>query len=83
MTVELKLVGIEDSSRSSTGGRTRLTLNLPASRAPADLLRNAGIEVTPGLLLLSADSVIPLARWEEPVLADGDRLTLLLAIEGG
>ena len=83
MAIEIKLVGFGDSKppRFDSGSRLRLELDTPAT--VRDLLRSAGIDEAPDLIVMDTLTVIPAGAWDEARIEDRSRLTILSAIEGG
>lgn len=83
MAIEIKLVGFGDHRppRFDAGNRLRLDIDAPAS--VRELLRAAGIDEAPDLIVMDTLTVIPASAWDESRIADATRLTILSAIEGG
>jgi sulfur carrier protein ThiS len=83
MAIELKLVGFGDHRppRFDAGNRLRLEVGTPAT--VRQLLNAAGIDEAPDLIVMDTLTVIPSGAWDQSNIADGTRLTILCAIEGG
>lgn len=57
---------------------------LPAAQTLAELLRNLGVAIDRGgIAVAQNDVVIPRARWDETPVAEGDRLEIITAVQGG
>jgi sulfur carrier protein ThiS len=83
MSVELRLVGFGDDVPASFLQGNPQSFELPLPATPNQLLKDAGIEDTTGLVMMGINRVIPESRWHESLLVDGDQMTLFSAIEGG
>lgn len=83
MTVDIRLVGFGDERPPRCGSRDRLRLDIDTPATPRQVLDALGIDDDTGLVLMNTDHVIPARRWREAIVQQGDRLTLLAAIEGG
>jgi sulfur carrier protein ThiS len=83
MTIEITLFGFGDDRPPAFNGKNCLSLEIETPATPSTVLRRAGIEDATGLVLMNQDQVIPPAQWENAVIEDQDRLTLLSAFEGG
>ena len=83
MAIEVRLFGFGSEKPPGFGAGNRRRLELATPATPQSVLDAAGIETGQGLLLMRANEVIPADRWQQPLVADGDRLTLMFAIEGG
>ena len=83
MAIEIKLIGFGDDRPPRFGRQNSLSLEIETPASPWSLLRELGIDDVTGLVIMDADSVIPLDRWQDAIVEDGARLTLLSAFEGG
>ena len=83
MAIELKLIGFGDDRPPRFGGKDRQSFALTTPATPRALLDQAGIDDFTGLVLMDSERVIPEAQWDEPLLQDQSRLTLLSVFEGG
>lgn len=83
MTVELRLFGFGDERPAKFGGSNSLQLDITTPATPRSLLRAAGIDEEIGLVLMDRDNVIPPQSWDDAIIQDQQRLTLLSAFEGG
>jgi len=83
MTVEIRLFGFGDERPAIFGDSNRLQLDIDTPTTPRLLLRAAGIGEEVGLVLMDRDTVIPPQSWDDAVIQDQQRLTLLSAFEGG
>ena len=55
-----------------------------AATGVAALLRELGIDPErPGTAVARNDEVVPRNRWSETPLADGDRIEIITAVQGG
>lgn len=67
----------------------RITVNgepraLPAGATAAEVVRALGRDTTrSGVALAVNGTVVPRARWDDAVLADGDRVEVVAAVQGG
>ena len=83
MAIEIKLFGFGDDRPPAFKGQDRLLLDVEFPATPWNLLRAAGIDDANGLVLMSSDQVIPVQQWDEAIVQDGHKLTLLSTFEGG
>ncbi len=83
MTVEITLFGFGEDRPAPFGANNRLRLEIDTPATPWAVLRAAGIDDETGLVLMNQDQVIPPQHWENDIIKDQDRLTLLSAFEGG
>ena len=83
MAIEIRLFGFGDDRPAAFAGRDLLRLELETPATPWAVLRAAGIDDAEGLVLLSAEQLIPPAQWHDAIIHEYDRLTLLSAFEGG
>ena len=83
MTVEIKLFGFGDERPAIFGDSNSLLLDIATPATPRSLLRAAGIDEELGLVLMDRDNVIPPQCWDDLIIEDQQRLTLLSAFEGG
>lgn len=83
MAIEITLFGFGDDRPPAFRGENRLRLDIETPATPWTVLRRAGIEDAAGLVLMNKDQVIPPRQWENEIVEDDDRLTLLSAFEGG
>ncbi|MCP4389238.1 MAG: hypothetical protein GY802_13160 [Gammaproteobacteria bacterium] len=83
MAIEVTLFGFGDDRPAAFKGENRLRLEIETPATPWTVFRKAGIEDPTGLVLMNQDQVIPPAKWENDIVEDHDRLTLLSAFEGG
>lgn len=56
---------------------------LPATTTLADLARDLGLAERKGVAVAVNDAVVPRAAWPARVLADGDRVLVIQATQGG
>ncbi len=67
----------------------KLTINgaerdLPPARTLAELLRAMGVEIARGGIAVAQNgAVVPRARWDETPVAEGDRIEIITAVQGG
>jgi len=83
MTIEITLFGFGEDRPPRFGGENRLQLEINTPATPWAVLRAAGIDDETGLVLMNRDAVIPAQNWDDNIIEDEDRLTLLSAFEGG
>lgn len=83
MTIEITLFGFGDDRPPPFGSENRLCLDLDTPTTPRVVLRAAGIDDETGLVLMNQDVVIPARHWDDNIIRDQERLTLLSAFEGG
>ena len=83
MAIEIKLVGFGDDKPARFDDHSRLRLDVDTPATVRDLLRTAGIEEAPDLIVMDTLTVIPAAAWDDACIADRTNLTILSAIEGG
>ncbi len=83
MTIEITLFGFGEDRPPRFGGENHLQLEIDTPATPWAVLRSAGIDDEAGLVLMNRDTVIPARHWDETIIQDQDRLTLLSAFEGG
>lgn len=83
MTIEITLFGFGDDRPPRFGSANRLRLDLETPTTPRAVLRAAGIDDDTGLVLMNRDVVIPAQHWDDSIIKDQERLTLLSAFEGG
>jgi len=83
VTIEIKLFGFGDDRPPSFSNDNTIRLDVDTPTTPWLLLRAIGITDATGLVLMNADQVIPQRQWNDAILQDFDRLTLLSAFEGG
>ncbi len=83
MAVEITLIGFGDERPARCVDGNRLTLDIQTPATPRAVIAAAGITEPDGLILMNTVQVIPERCWEEPLIEDRDRLTLLSAFEGG
>jgi sulfur carrier protein ThiS len=83
MAIEITLFGFGDDRPAAFGDKNRLSLELETPATPRAVLHGAGIDDATGLVLMNRDQVIPPRQWEDEIVDDDDRLTLLAAFEGG
>lgn len=83
MAIEITLFGFGEDRPPPFGSENRLRLDLDTPATPWAVLRAAGIDDETGLVLMNRDTVIPARHWDEEIIQDQDRLTLLSAFEGG
>lgn len=58
--------------------------DLPPARTLADLVRALGVEIDQGgIAVAQNDAVVPRARWNETRVAEGDRIEIITAVQGG
>lgn len=58
--------------------------DLQPARTLAELLRALGVEIERGgIAVAQNDAVIPRARWNETQVAEGDRIEIITAVQGG
>lgn len=65
------------------GGRDAVDLELPQDASPHDALAALSIPADGGYLLLVNEAIVPRARRDDHVLADGDILQILPPLKGG
>lgn len=56
---------------------------LPAAATLADLAHHLGLAARRGIAVAVNDAVIPRAAWPAHALADGDRILVIQATQGG
>ncbi len=83
MAIEITLFGFGEDRPPRFKGENRLQLEIDTPATPWAILRAAGIDDEVGLVLMNRDTVIPARHWDEAIIQDQDRLTLLSAFEGG
>ncbi len=83
MAVEITLIGFGDERPASFVDGNRLTLDIETPATPRAVIAAAGIADPEGLILMNTVQVIPERQWNQPLIGDRDRLTLLSAFEGG
>jgi len=83
MTIEITLFGFGEDRPPRFRGENRLQLEINTPATPWAVLRAAGIDDEAGLVLMNRDAVIPTQQWDDNIIQDLDRLTLLSAFEGG
>ncbi len=83
MAIEIKLFGFGEERPPRFGGCDILNLDLDTPATPWTVLRAAGIDDATGLVLMNLDRVLPHQHWNDRIVDDETRLTLLSAIEGG
>ena len=83
MPVDIQLFGFGSEKPARFGASNRHRVDIATPATPSQVLAAAGIDDGEGLLLMRDDTVIPTEQWRDPIVADGDRLTLMFAIEGG
>ena len=83
MTVEIRIFGFGDERPAAFGDKNGLEIEIATPATPRALLHAAGIGDEAGLVLMDRDSVIPPQKWDDAIIGDGQRLTLLSAFEGG
>jgi sulfur carrier protein ThiS len=83
MTIEVRLFGFGDDQPPAFRGNNSLQLDISTPATPWGVLRAAGIADATGLVLMDQDSVIPNQYWDDEIIHDEARLTLLSAFEGG
>lgn len=83
LCIEIHLIGFGDDRPAcfDEANRFRFKTNHPIT--PRQLLKIAGFTSSSGLILMSGDSLISETRWDEPLITNDDRITLMSAIEGG
>ncbi|MGW7352824.1 sulfur carrier protein ThiS [Streptomyces sp. Z26] len=71
----------------TTGTHTRVTVNGAPREVPADLTLDrlvATFSTAPtGVAAALNEAVVPRRRWPDTPLADGDRIEILTAVQGG
>lgn len=83
MAIEITLFGFADERPLAFGGDNRLQLEIDTPATPRAVLHAVGIDDGTGLVLMHRDRVVPARDWDETIVVDRDRLTLLAAFEGG
>lgn len=83
MAIEITLFGFGEDRPPPFGNKNCLRLDLETPATPWAVLRAAGVDDEAGLVLMNQDAVIPPRHWDERIIQDQDRLTLLSAFEGG
>jgi sulfur carrier protein ThiS len=83
MSVEIRLFGFGEDRPARFGGSNRLRIDVDAPASVRALLRAAGIEAAPDLVVMDCDRVIAPNGWDESRIEDGATLTVMSAIEGG
>jgi len=83
MSIEIRLIGFGEDRPPRFNGKNRLQLDVETPTSVRVLLRSAGIEEAPDLILMDAETVIHKDHWDEPRIEDHTTLTILSAIEGG
>ena len=83
MTIEVRLFGFGDDQPPAFCGRNSLQVDVPTPATPRAVLQAAGISDTNGMVLMDQDSVIPGHQWDDGIVNDEARLTLLSVFEGG
>ena len=83
MAVEITLVGFGNERPAPFAAGNRLRLDIATPATPRAVIAAAGIADPEGLILMNSVQVIPERQWNEPLIDDRDRLTLLSAFEGG
>ena len=58
--------------------------DLSLARTLAELLRALGVEIDRGGIAVAQNgAVVPRARWDETPVAEGDRIEIITAVQGG
>lgn len=83
MAIEIKLVGFGEDRPARFDARNRLRLEVEAPPTVREMLRCAGIDEAPDLIVMDSDSVIPATHWGVQRIEDETSLTIFCAIEGG
>ena len=83
MAIEIRLFGFGEIRPKPFGGNDRIRLDIDTPLSPAQLIAQLDISDTTGLVCMRNDKLIPQTRWNEASIVNGDRVTLMWAIEGG
>ena len=81
--IEIHLIGFGDDRPACFDETNRFRIKTNHPMTPRQLLEIAGFHDASGLILMSGDTVIAENRWDEPLITNEDRITLMSAIEGG
>jgi sulfur carrier protein ThiS len=83
VTIEVSLFGFGEDQPPAFHGKNSLQLDISTPATPWAVLQAAGIGDATGLVLMDQDSVIPDYHWNDSIIDDESRLTLLSVFEGG
>lgn len=83
MTIKVRLFGFGGDQPPAFRGKNSLRLDISTPATPWAVLQAAGIGDASGLVLMDQDSVIPDRHWNDKIIDDEARLTLLSVFEGG
>ncbi|MGI9316830.1 MAG: hypothetical protein ACR2QW_05825 [bacterium] len=81
--IEIHLIGFGDDRPACFDNTNRFSFQTSHPITPRQLLEKSGFPNSSGLIFMSGDTVIPENRWDEPLINNEDRITLMSAIEGG
>lgn len=83
MSVEVSLFGFGDERPSAFGANNELALPVGSDTTIEKALNQAGVTEPESLSAILNGTMVPRPDWSTTLLADGDKLKLLMAIEGG
>jgi sulfur carrier protein ThiS len=83
LCIEVHLIGFGKDRPACFNEINRFSFHVDQPTTPLQLLTKAGFPDPRGLILMIEDTVIAEDRWKEPIISNGNQVTLMSAIEGG
>lgn len=83
MKVAISLFGFGEDRPHAFGTADKLELTLQPASAVIDALQNAGLANTHGISVMLNNVLVTQGDWGSKQLSDSDKMTVLMAIEGG
>jgi len=81
--VAISLFGFGGDRPHAFGSSDKLELTLQPESAVIHALQNAGLANTHGISVMLNNVLVTQGDWDNKQLSDSDKMTVLMAIEGG
>lgn len=83
MNIEIHLIGFGDDRPPCFDDSNYFNLQIGQPVTPRQLLKKAGFPDASGFIFMYGKTVVAENRWDESLIAEEGRVTLMSAIEGG
>ena len=83
MAVEVRLFGFGGIRPKGFHDSDIARFDIATPTSPRALLNHLEIDDATGMVMMRRERLLPQTQWDQPVIADGERITLMWAIEGG